>query len=211
MGFWDTLGKFASAVMAEAQVNAQRRQDRQIREYERKLSSAERSERMNDPAYAAKVKNARAKFEAGKQGIADNTGVTYSTSGQVLIAGKTASQWDRQWINLGILGALTLSDLSPYSHKIGLYKAEMGGKIKYIGRAIEYSNGGFRKRLRDYVRDSDSARVHRSGGKMHENADHISLSILIVGDSESDVGAVKSLEKALIAKYHPDWNIQFNS
>lgn len=33
----------------------------------------------------------------------------------------------------------------------------------YVGRAIELNNGGFRKRLSDYSRGSDSARNHKSG------------------------------------------------
>lgn len=174
MGFWNKVGKIATTLLEEGpellsalaeEGSKKQRQmykdaEHKMKEYEGRISSAEKSDKMSNPEYAKKVNEA--------------------------------------------------NDLSPYNHSVGLYKAVIGGKIYYIGRAIEYNNGGFRKRLRDYVRDSDSARTHKSGGKMNENADMIQISILVVGDTEKDVETTKQLERAFIMKYAPQWNVQFN-
>ena len=218
MGFWDTLGKVASVVMEEGakkQAEMERRAGNQVKNYERKVADAEKSVKMNDPAYARKVNETKQKLVRSKVKIytgeeSESNIVKVDSSGQVVIDGKTIDCWESKWKGLGILSALTLDDLSPYNSSIGLYKAEMCGKIYYIGRAIEYDNGGFRKRLRDYVRDSDSARKHKSGGKMNENADNLYISILVMGSKKKDVDAAKVLEEALVKKYTPLWNVQFN-
>jgi len=219
VGFWDVLGEVASYMLeqgAKSQQEFQKKAVAKLRENEKKVGDAERSDKMGNPEYARKVEEAKKKLETARQKIytgqsSPSGNVKTNSEGQVLIGGKTIEQWDREWSGLGILADLTLGKLSSYNNSIGLYKAEMGGRIYYIGRAIEYDNGGFRKRLRDYVRDSDSARTHKSGGKMNENADRVYISILVVGDSEADVEDVKALERALIRKYAPQWNIQFNS
>ncbi|TLS54093.1 hypothetical protein FE782_01750 [Paenibacillus antri] len=215
MGFWDIVGKVASTVIeigARSHADFQRNAGEKIRDYERKLAQAEGSSRMRDPEYAKKVEAARQKFEAGKQkfyGVSSPN--TVVKDGVTLIGGLSVDQWDSRWQRLGILGSLTLSDLSRYNQSIGLYKAELGGKTVYIGRAVEYNNGGFRKRLRDYLRSSDSGRTHTSGGKMNQYADRITLSILVVGTSEKEVGLVKELEVAMIMKHGPAWNVQFRA
>ena len=65
--------------------------------------------------------------------------------------------------SLGTLGEVELEDLKAFNHSIGIYIMTLGVVPVYIGRAIEFNNGGFRKRLRDYVRDGNSARKHTSG------------------------------------------------
>lgn len=122
------------------------------------------------------------------------------------IGGKTYRQWESGWRYAGRLDNL---DLSRYSHSVGLYKAEMNGEVMYVGRAIEYSNGGIRKRLSDYTRDSDSARKHTSGRMMHANASDLSIYILVVGSDASAAEATRKLERYFIAKYSPKWNKQF--
>ena len=52
------------------------------------------------------------------------------------------------WVSLGALSEAT-SEFSDYSRDIGVYRAILNGKVVYIGKATELSNGGFRKRLRD--------------------------------------------------------------
>lgn len=228
MGFWNKVGKIATTLLEEgpellsalAEEGAKKQRqmykdaEHKMKEYEGRISSAEKSDKMSNPEYAKKVNEAKQKLENVKVKMYSDNGssdaVKVNPNGQVTMAGKTIEQWEGQWRNLGILSSLTLNDLSPYNHSVGLYKAVIGGKIYYIGRAIEYNNGGFRKRLRDYVRDSDSARTHKSGGKMNENADMIQISILVVGDTEKDVETTKQLERAFIMKYAPQWNVQFN-
>ena len=119
------------------------------------------------------------------------------------IGGKTLREWESQWQNVGYLESL---DLSPYSSYVGLYKAELRGKVMYIGRAIEYSNGGIRKRLSDYTRESDGARKHTSGKLMNANATELKISLLIVGKGEEAVEATKLLERYFIGRYTPEWN-----
>ena len=110
-----------------------------------------------------------------------------------------------KWISIG---KLKTADLAPYNHCIGLYRHKVNGRIMYIGRAIEYNNGGFRKRLSDYRRNSDSARKHTSGQIINQHLDEIETEILIVGDSVDAVEQTKMLEKEYIARYNPAWNKQ---
>lgn len=215
VGFWDKVGKVASVLLEEgqrAQQRAQQRQGQLMKEAERKVQRAGNSDKMQNPDYARKVKEAKDKLQQAKMNTyTDGNGsVQVNSNGELLFAGQTADRWDRSWQSLGRLSNITLGTLSTYNKSIGLYKAEMNGKVMYIGRAIEHSNGGFRKRLRDYVRDSDSARTHKSGGKMNEHAHQLNISIVVVGNSAEEVDAVKSLEKALVLKYAPPWNVQFN-
>ena len=65
------------------------------------------------------------------------------------IGDKTLKEWERSWKSIGILSSANISDLSKY---VGLYRAKLGSKVVYVGRAIEYDNGGLRKRLSDYTR-----------------------------------------------------------
>ena len=110
-----------------------------------------------------------------------------------------------KWINIG---PLKTADISPYNHCIGLYRHLVDGKVMYIGRAIEYNNGGFRKRLSDYRRDSDSARKHTSGRIIHAHLDKIVTEILIVGDGAEAIEETKRLEKEYIKQFSPEWNKQ---
>lgn len=124
-------------------------------------------------------------------------------SGRIL--GRTVSEWDREWVSIGMLKT---ADLTPYNHCVGLYRHMIGSRTMYIGRAIELHNGGFRKRLSDYRRDSDSARKHTSGRTIHEHLDEIETYVLVIGDTEEAVTATKLLEREFVKKYNPPWNKQ---
>ena len=71
----------------------------------------------------------------------------------------------------------------------------------YVDRAIELHNGGFRKRLSDYRRESNSARKHLSGRTINEHLNDITTYILIIGDTEEAVLETKRLEGEFIAYY----------
>lgn len=122
------------------------------------------------------------------------------------VGGKTFREWESGWQYAGYLDSI---DLSRYSSYVGLYKAVLDGEVMYVGRAIEYSNGGIRKRLSDYTRDSDSARKHTSGRLMHANASDLKIYLLLVGTDEEAVAATKQLERYFIGKYSPAWNKVF--
>lgn len=121
------------------------------------------------------------------------------------IAGKSIDQWEALWVPIGILAD---ANLTPYNKSVGLYRATLDDELVYIGRAIEFSNGGFRKRLSDYRRSSDSARKHASGQKMYANRDRLTIDVLVTGTNASGVQAAIDLEALLIEKYDPDWNDQ---
>ena len=119
--------------------------------------------------------------------------------------GKTISEWDKCWKSIGLL---KYANLTPYNHCVGLYRHIINGKTMYVGRAIELHNGGFRKRLSDYRRKSDSSRKHTSGQLINKNIDKIETYVLVVGNTPEAVEATKLLEKKFISLYNPPWNKQ---
>lgn len=111
------------------------------------------------------------------------------------------------WICIGNLNdAYKNGKLRLYSKYVGLYMHKIENEIMYIGRAIEYNNGGFRKRLSDYCRDSDSARKHPSGQMIYKHRDEITTYLLIVGSDEEAKQKTIQLEKEYIGRYNPPWN-----
>lgn len=106
-----------------------------------------------------------------------------------------------EWINVGKLDESDC-DFSDYTKKIGVYKAQLDGKIVYIGKATEIKNGGFRKRLRDYNRESNSARNYTAGLKLYDNRTQIEISIMPVATAAE----AAALEKRLIKELKPEWN-----
>jgi hypothetical protein len=122
------------------------------------------------------------------------------------IGGKTLREWEGSWQYLGTLDSANLSHLSS---SVGLYRAKLQGEIVYIGRAVEYSNGGLRKRLSDYTRESDSSRKHASGQSMNKHASQLSIDVLITGSDPEAVDAAKKLEQYFIGAHSPAWNKMF--
>lgn len=120
------------------------------------------------------------------------------------IGNRTLSEWDKMW---GCIGPLKSANLSQYSDCVGLYRHEVNKKVMYVGRAVEWNNGGLRKRLSDYRRDSDSGRKHQSGQTINKNLDNIITYVLVVGKDEKAVEITKKLERLYIAKYAPAWNM----
>lgn len=120
---------------------------------------------------------------------------------------KSISQWDNEWI---CIGPLKTVNLTPYNQYVGLYRHVINGKTMYVGRAVEWNNGGFRKRLSDYRRESNSARTHTSGRMIYEHLDEINTYILILGSDAEAAELAKSLEGPFIARYCPPWNKMLN-
>lgn len=118
------------------------------------------------------------------------------------------------WQDVGTLGKFVtnkdwkegLISISYLSKSVGLYKATLHGKVVYIGKGTEWNNGGLRKRLRDYVRENDSARDYPSAQMMFNNKDNIHIQVLIVGDDKDSVSTTECLEKLFIKEYDPEWN-----
>ena len=116
------------------------------------------------------------------------------------------SEWDRKWV---CIGPLKTANLTPYNLCVGLYRHVINGETVYVGRAIELNNGGFRKRLSDYRRESDSGRTHTSGKLINQNLSKITTYVLVVGDTQEALETTKELEKLFVKIYNPKWNIQF--
>ncbi|HYK74210.1 MAG TPA: hypothetical protein VEV44_13975 [Pseudoneobacillus sp.] len=131
MGFWDTVGKIAVALRdqaATAQVEAQRRAGNQLREYERKIGQAEKSDKMNNPEYVRRVQEAKEKLETAKR--------------KVPTSNSKRGNFEQ------------VKDQAP--NQVGVYIMEYNGRVMYVGRAIEdrpnQSPKGLRKRLQEHWR-----------------------------------------------------------
>ena len=120
-----------------------------------------------------------------------------------VIAGKTLEEWERDLDEIGILKKISLGK---YNKDIGVYYFYLEDELVYIGRAIEYKNGGFRKRLSDYTRKSNSGRKNKTGQKIHDYSHLLVTKILCVGRTKEDVDTVKKLERELIKLHTPSWN-----
>ncbi|NLH92731.1 MAG: hypothetical protein GX466_00690 [Candidatus Cloacimonetes bacterium] len=154
----------------------------------------------------AKIGNAVIEEGMKQQSKQMRNGSRNSATGRMevpTVGGRTFREWESKWQYVGYLDSI---DLSPYSSYVGLYKAELDGKVMYVGRAVEYSNGGIRKRLSDYTRESDSARKHTSGRLMHAHAADLEIYVLLVGRDEEATEATRKLERYFIGKYSPEWN-----
>lgn len=127
---------------------------------------------------------------------------TRNRSGQ-RIGGHTVVEWDHMW---KCIGPLETAVLTPYNHCVGLYRHTIKGKTMYVGRATELKNGGFRKRLNDYRRSSNSGRTHTSGRLINEHLSQITTYILVVGNTDNAIQITKQLEGEFIRKYNPPWN-----
>lgn len=111
------------------------------------------------------------------------------------------------WKYIGTLDNIDTSDLR---HVVGLYKAVLSGKIVYIGRAVEYNNGGLKKRLADYTRESDSSRKHKSGQLMNQNASDLKIYIMATGSDSDAADKARELEIEMINRYRPEWNVKYS-
>lgn len=209
MGFWENLLNMALEKGAQAYSEASAKASQNAAQYSKKY--AEQQRKINE--YEAKYGKTQKSIEAQKRlqekcerlnRITGNN--TDTSSDEIRIGGRTFEQWDRMWIPLGFLKD---ANLTPYNHSVGLYRHKVGGKIMYIGRAIELNNGGFRKRLSDYRRESDSARKHQSGKKINQYLNDIWTDVLVVGNDANAVTITKKLEEKFISVYQPEWNVCF--
>ena len=119
------------------------------------------------------------------------------------ICDKTLKEWEGGWRPIG---ELATADVKCLSSCVGLYRARCKGKDMYVGRALEYDNGELRKRLSDYIRDSDSARKHPSGQLMNKFASDLDIEILITETDSNAAEVAKKLEKYFVGLHSPDWN-----
>jgi len=112
-------------------------------------------------------------------------------------------EWEMMWQPIGILDKVNLSS---FNKSVGLYRAKLGSDVVYLGRAVEYNNGGLRKRLSDYRRASDSSRKHKSGQKMYDHRRKLQIEIIVTGNDIEGAEIAKELEKEMIKLHAPEWN-----
>ena len=197
MGLFDILGD----ILSSAAKSTAKQRAKASREYERK-----------NPNMSSSQREKLEKYNRVTEKMADLGGTSVSTSSRSTnrggtFGGKTVSEWDCEW---QYIGKLKDANLTPYNSCVGLYRHGVNGTTKYVGRAIQLNNGGFRKRLSDYRRESNSARKHASGRTIYENLDRIETYILVVGNTQEAVEITKKLEGEFVRRYNPEWNKQFN-
>ena len=110
---------------------------------------------------------------------------------------------DVKFNSMGTIGDVTLEELSSFTHSIGLYIMTFCGVPVYIGRAIEFSNGGLRKRIRDYQR---GVNTHSSGKWIQEHLDDLSLYVIELGHTGEDVDFVIDSEETMISSIYTKLN-----
>lgn len=121
----------------------------------------------------------------------------------VRFKGRTVDEWDRCWSDpMPLTGDFTM-----HRSDVGLYRALMGEETIYVGKAVEYLNGGLRKRLADYVRQNDSARRSTAGRYLFENRHRIQVGLLVVGSDAAAAETATQLEPAFIGRYAPRLNV----
>lgn len=101
--------------------------------------------------------------------------------------------------NIKHLSDVTTSRHLP--HTIGLYKFSINDELVYIGRAIE-KRKGLAKRIFDYTRTSDSARLFIPGFLANKYCSQISVQVF---ECDSKIKAC-ALEQLFIAVLKPTWN-----
>lgn len=127
------------------------------------------------------------------------------------IGTKTLSKWDKDWKSFGKLSCINFNELNGH---FGIYRFYLHNELVYLGVASEInskSNSGFRKRLTDYIRPSNSARKSKAGQRIYANRDEIDVEIIDIGQDQISAIIACMLEYPMIAKHRPGWNKRHNS
>lgn len=126
-------------------------------------------------------------------------------AGEPEFAGRTLQNWDADWML--VKGGFTVvhSDLR---HHVGLFRACLGGSNMYIGKAVEVDNGGLRKRLSDFRRESPSGREHHGAQRIYDHLDELDLQVLITGSDQRAKEIAELLKLAMIVRHLPPWNME---
>ena len=126
-------------------------------------------------------------------------------AGEPKFGGKILREWDDMW--LPVKGGFTILH-SLLRHDVGLFRANLGGTIMYIGKAVEFDNGGFRKRLSDFRRESPSGREHYGGTRIYDHLEWLDLYVLKTGSDEAGAELAELLKPAMIVRHLPPWNME---
>lgn len=120
------------------------------------------------------------------------------------IGDKTFPEWEQTGENIGNLNEQNVESI----REAGVFfiKRKSDQKIVYIGQGTEVNNGGLRKRLMDFIRESDSARDHYAGQMIHDNINDIEVEVIKMGTDDQAALNAAELKKVLVKRYSPIWN-----
>jgi hypothetical protein len=115
-----------------------------------------------------------------------------SGTAELVVAGKTLSQWEGEW--KPVKGGFSVPH-PELRHVVGLFRAvSRDGEVQFIGAGTEHANGGLRKRVADFRRSSASARDHYGGEYIHDHLDDLELEVLVAGSERQAGEAAKALK-----------------
>lgn len=117
------------------------------------------------------------------------------------------ASWELKRKSIGKLNDANIANLSDVAG-VFIIRRSSDKKIVYIGKGVEINNGGLRKRLKDFYRQSDSARNHPGGENIHDNLEDVYAEVIETGSDEEAVKTADELKKAMIKRYNPIWNFQ---
>jgi hypothetical protein len=130
MGFWNTVGKITSVLVEEGikkhQV-LQKEANKRVREYERRIVNAERSNKMVDPEYARRVKEAKGKLKQFSENNLTNSSVPINSE-------------------VGNVALKEIANPLRYLNQPGVYILKIDGRIMKVGSAMI----GVQKRMQQY-------------------------------------------------------------
>lgn len=120
------------------------------------------------------------------------------------IAGKALSEWMQEWHRVEG-GLYTQEPELPFL--IGVYRFILSGEVVYLGRATEFTNGGFTKRFRDFTRKGAGGRNHHAGQLAYEHRRQLEVEVIVTGIDQAAAWTAKRLKRALLARELPRWNV----
>jgi hypothetical protein len=127
------------------------------------------------------------------------------TKGDLLatkIFGKALSEWDESWRPL--IGGV-MQNYANLRSSVGLMRAMLADKTKYIMRATELQ-GGLEKGMQR-IRGPEQTGNAGYGAKMlRKHVNQLKFEIILVGYTSEAIDATKFLKTIMIKLHRPEWN-----
>ena len=131
-----------------------------------------------------------------------------TTHKPVTIYGKTLDEWDTHWER--IEGGYRVLHRNLHG-VIGLHRAVQGTEVMYIGRAVQRNNKGLYTRLQNFVGPPQKSNAHIGADQIRRHKATLHLEIFRVHEGYGDwkaVGPTADLNKQMIARHWPQWNMK---
>ncbi len=127
-----------------------------------------------------------------------------ASAAEPIVEGRPLGEWEGHWTKVD--GGFDRPH-PELRHSVGLFRAVLRGEVKYIGVGTEHANGGLRKRIADFTRESSSAREHEGGEYIHEHSDKLELEVLTTGHDKQAGEIAKALKPHMLALHSPRKNV----